>query len=218
MANPSDENKAVFCPATLKLVLEIKLGEGKLSPMQQEYTDFGKEVGRDEINWWVFKRERDIEELRKQTTLALEAVQKLKQASELLTRKRTEAYSKLLEMLREFAEAHEQEIGTLYHYVRWLNSRDSLAPTILFTYRVWGSTRMGDRTIKFDENESEPKPDTIKRLTEIILGLLNNYGTLTLFKAEYEIGADIYESVAYDEEAPSEIRFQWIELSGWHRG
>jgi len=109
MANSSDENKTVFCPATLKLgelhwyilrasglmynktTIEIKLREGKLSPIRQEHTDFGKEVGRDEINWWVFKKEPDIEELKKQTTRALEATQKLKEASKLLSGKRAVA-------------------------------------------------------------------------------------------------------------------------------
>src|SRR5229473_2779007 len=105
MVKSNDENEAVFCSATLKIgemhwyvlrasylmhektTIEIKLGEGKLSPIRQEYTDFGKEVGRDEINWWVFKKEPDIEELKKQTTRALEAAQKLKEASELLSGK-----------------------------------------------------------------------------------------------------------------------------------
>ncbi len=141
----SDENKAVFCPATLKLgeihwcvlrasylmhdktTIEVKLGEGKLSPIRQEHTDFGKEVGRDEINWWVFKKESDIEELKKQTARALEAAQKLKEASELLSSKRAVTYPELLETLRRFAEGHEQEIDTLYQYVSWLNSRDPLA-------------------------------------------------------------------------------------------
>src|SRR5712692_10156549 len=108
MANSRDENEAVFCPATLKLgelhwyvlrasylmddktTVKTKVGEGKLSPIRQEDTTFGREVGRDEINWWVFKKEPDIEELKKQTTRALEAVQKLKQGSELLSRKRAE--------------------------------------------------------------------------------------------------------------------------------
>src|SRR5215470_1510521 len=30
----------------------------------QQWTDFGKEVGADEINWWVFKKETQIDELR----------------------------------------------------------------------------------------------------------------------------------------------------------
>ena len=224
MVNSSDENEAVFCPATLKLgelhwyvlrasyqmhdktIVEIKVGEGKLSPIRQEHTDFGKEVGRDEINWWVFKKEPDIAELKKQTTRALEAAQKLKEASELISGKRTVTYPELLDGLRRFAEHHEKEIDTLDQYVRWLNSRDALAPTILFTYRVWGSTRMSNRMVKLDESELEPKPETIKRLTEIILGLVTDLGTPILFKAEYEVGSEIYERTGYDEESASEIK------------
>ena len=29
---------------------------------QYEQTAFGKEVGRDEINWWVFKKEANLDE------------------------------------------------------------------------------------------------------------------------------------------------------------
>ena len=32
--------------------------------VQYEQTEFGREVGRDEINWWVFKKERNLDELR----------------------------------------------------------------------------------------------------------------------------------------------------------
>jgi hypothetical protein len=46
--------------------------------VQYEQTEFGKEVGRDEINWWVFKKEANLDELRKQTERALAATQVLK--------------------------------------------------------------------------------------------------------------------------------------------
>ncbi len=43
---------------------------------------------------------------------------------------------------------------------------------ILFTYRVWGSTRMGDRAVEVDATPlGELKPEAIQRLTEIVLGL-----------------------------------------------
>src|SRR6266436_6177336 len=139
----SDENTAFFSPATLRLgemhwyilrasylmhektTIEIKLGEGKLSPIRQEYTEFGKEVGRDEINWWVFKKEPDIQELRERTSRALEAGQKLKKVSELLDKgRRPETYGDLLHILRRFAEDHAEEINTLHEYVLWLAARD----------------------------------------------------------------------------------------------
>ena len=219
-----NHNEAVFCPATLKLgemhwyvlrasalmykktIVEIKVGDGKFTSIRQEYTDFGKAVGRDEINWWVFKKESDIDELKKQTTQALEAAQKLKEASKVLSSgKRPVKYPELLGMLRQFSEQHKHEIETLHQYVQWLNSRDPLAPKILFTYRVWGSTRMGDRSFKFDWDESKPKAQTVMRLTEIVLGLVNTLGTPILFTAEYEIGSEIWESAVYDEESASNI-------------
>jgi hypothetical protein len=189
----------------VKTTIEIKTGESKgtLTPIRLEDTDFGREVGRDEINWWVFKKEPDIEELGKQTRQALEAAQKLKEQSKLLRSKKPGTYPELLEVLRHFAEEYAAEIDTLHRYVHWLNARDPLAPTILFTYRVWGSTRMGDRTVKFAGSESEPLPDTIKRLTELILGLTNSLGTPILFTAHYEIGSEIWENAAYDEEGGS---------------
>jgi hypothetical protein len=94
--------------------------------------------------------------------------------------------------LRRFAEEHATEISTLRDYVLWLATRDVLAPKILFTYRVWGSTRMGDREPRFNLGE-RPYKDDIKRLTEIVLGLTSSIGLTVYFKAEYEIGADMYE-------------------------
>jgi hypothetical protein len=32
--------------------------------IQYEQTEFAREVGRDEINWWVFKKEPNLDELR----------------------------------------------------------------------------------------------------------------------------------------------------------
>jgi len=34
---------------------------------QDKLTDFGKEVGFDEVHWWVFKKETEIKELLKRT-------------------------------------------------------------------------------------------------------------------------------------------------------
>jgi hypothetical protein len=215
MAEPS--NEAVFSPSTLmlgeihwhilrasrlmyeKTVVETRHGESGLI-VQQGVTEFGKDVGRDEIDWWVFRKEHDLQELRERTSRTLNAAQQLKKASDLLDRgERPETYGELLQILRRFAEEHAAEIITLRDYVLWLASRDVLAPKILFTYRVWGSTRMGDREPRFDPGE-KPTKDTIERVTEIVLGLASSSGTPTLFRAEYEIGAEMWERV-HDEES-----------------
>lgn len=51
-------------------------------------TPFGEDVGIDEINWWIFKRETEIEELKKRTEITLSFVQKLKEDSFVLKEKR----------------------------------------------------------------------------------------------------------------------------------
>jgi len=70
-----DAHDALFSPATLMLgnihwtllraanLMDARRWnkvrtEGK-GYFTSEMTDFGKEVGLDEINWWVFKKERD---------------------------------------------------------------------------------------------------------------------------------------------------------------
>jgi hypothetical protein len=89
-------NEAVFSPPTLmlgeihwhilrasrlmyqKTVVETRGSEGSgLAGLivHQEYTEFGREVGRDEINWWVFRKESDIQELRERTSQAQDAAQ-----------------------------------------------------------------------------------------------------------------------------------------------
>ena len=61
-------------------------------------------------------------------------------------------------ILREFADHDAKEVDVLHEYVRWLSAREVLVPKILFTYRVWGSTRMGDRLVDVDATPLEKHP------------------------------------------------------------
>jgi Putative DNA-binding domain len=111
----------------------------------------------------------------------------------------------LVGILRRFADEHSKEINTLHEYVRWLSARDVLAPTILFTYRVGGSTRMGDRSFDVDATPLEKlKPETILLLTERVLGLYCS-GLYTIDKAHYEVGADIWSSIEGTEAMAQDI-------------
>jgi len=80
-----------------------------------------------------------------------------------------------------YARRTATRIDVLHEYVRWLSARDILAAKILFTYRVWGATRMGDR-----------------------LGLYCS-GLYTVDKAHYEVGADIWSSIEGTEAMDREI-------------
>ena len=187
MILPDNAHDPLFSPATLRLgeihwcVLKAanlmqarryKETDRKGMFTRSERTDFGKEVGGDEINWWVFKKETDIDELRARTALALEAAQLLKQDSVDLRNDRPESYDDLLSTLKEFADHHVSEIDLLHDYVRWLEARDVMAPIILYTYRVWGSSRMSDRWVEIDtELPEETKDAVIRELAKIVLGL-----------------------------------------------
>lgn len=134
-----------------------------------------EEIGFDEIAWWVFDREINHEELRTKTDNILKSVQALKKDSEKLARQRPDSYKELILSLREFAENRREEIECLLNYVRWLEARDPLTPGILFTYRVWGSTRMADRWIgKSPEVRAWEDRELIRTATEIVLGITSS--------------------------------------------
>jgi hypothetical protein len=81
---------------------------------RNEDTDFGKEVGRDEIHWWIFKKEGDVDELLARTERTLESAQTLKNASAKLKTKEPKSYRDLLLTLKDLAEKHRAEIDSLH--------------------------------------------------------------------------------------------------------
>ena len=129
-------------------VIKRKIGSTR------EPTHFGKEVGMDEIHWWVFEREKDVDELFATTKDVLESVQTLKNASTRLNSKEPKSYEQLLLTLKNFADRHDADIESLHAYIDWLMKRDVMAPGILFTYRVWGSSRMSDRYMEIAHEET----------------------------------------------------------------
>ena len=72
-------------------------------------TAFGKEVGGDEIHWWVFEKETHVDELLAITEQTLGSVQALKQASSKLKKNTPESYLDLLLTLKDFAEQHRAD-------------------------------------------------------------------------------------------------------------
>jgi hypothetical protein len=160
-----------------------------------EWTEFGNRVGQDEIHWWVFEREKDSDELLGMTREALAAAQVLKKDSENLKDNDPETYGALLVSLKEFADKHLSEIRALHKYASLLEKRDPMAPRILFTYRVWGSTRMADRDMKWKGDGSDGlSEEQLRALAEIALGLRSR-GDFTYNDKFREIGFEIYESL-----------------------
>ena len=175
---------------------------------RHEPTDFGREVGRDEIDWWINRKEQDTSELRERTEQAMAAAQTLRNKAIALRGFEPASYDDLMAKFQGFVESCRAEITVLYEYVVWLDHKSVLTPEILFTYKVWGSTRMADRTIDINFALSTPKeeePDAILRLTEIVLGLSDS--RFSVFeRAQMDLLGEAYESgVEEDEERPLQI-------------
>jgi hypothetical protein len=166
-------------------------------------TPFGEEVGQDEIHWWVFKKEDSIDKLYEKTRDLLESAQKLKEDSITLETKFVpRSYEELVYVIKKFTDQHAKEIQALQDYVFWLSDKDVLAPKILFTYRVWGSTNLSDRIIETADT-IEKDEETVRKCTELALGLrrCNSYSISSIY---WDIASDIAEG--YDpEERPSTI-------------
>jgi hypothetical protein len=169
--------------------------KGEKSLEKNKLTDFGNEVGHDEIHWWVFKKETEIEVLLTRTKNTLNSVQKLKEDSSILKeRYHPKSYSDLIRKIKEFTESHKEEIHALYGYVLWLHNKDVLAPCILFTYRVWGSTRLSHRMVIITANAINEDQKKVKICTEFALGLRNIFGH-TIYHVYANIASDIADSI-----------------------
>lgn len=165
------------------------------------FTEFGEEVALDEIHWWVFTKESNRNELRERTKVTLKAAQALQRAAAKLRNNSPESYEELLLSLREFANAHSSEIAALLEYVTWLQTRDARAPRILFTYRVWGSTRMADRSVDVSDHENLSEHFQ-KLLAEIVLGIRGAFSR-KINEIHGELAYEMWDSV--DPEYHSEI-------------
>jgi hypothetical protein len=172
--------------------------DSAISIYRDELTEFGHEVGRDEIDWWINRKETDLAEFSKRAALALQSAQVLKEGSQALKRIEVEHYEALISSIREFATKQSEQITTILEFASWLHGRNPLAPSILFTYKVWGSTRLADRIAQITQAANSPEeeaPAVMKRLTETAWGFQSR-GLYTYVHAAYDIGADFYEDPA----------------------
>ncbi len=141
------------------------------------------ELQDDEIRWWITKKEKDIDEFIKKTKNVKTYAQQLKEESIKLRDnlnfdlnvEPNIAVEDLVERIKKFTEINENAIRELLSYVKWLYERDLLAPSILFTYRVWGSTRMADRHIDIEKENIKDDLGNVRIATLITLGLMGRY-------------------------------------------
>ena len=153
------------------------------------------------------QKEHHLPELLTWTQKALDAAQRLKQDSIKLRADIPRSYGDLISRLSGFVQSHVVEIDILHSYVKWLSARDPLAPCILFTYRVWGSTRLFVRR----PVQGYVSPAAIPRemLVETVLGLYSNDNYMLAsvrretLKEAWESGDSSLERAASSPHAPT---------------
>jgi len=182
----------------------VKQGKSGFRDLMEEVlTPFGEEVGADEIHWWVFKKETKMKELLDWTNDVLASAQKLKEDSlSLKNMVAPESYEGIIGRVKEFTERDAKEIHALHDYVVWLYGRDVLAPIILFTPRVWGTTRLSDRMVKITANSIDDDQQTVEECLEKALGLRGRFSH-TIGETHQSIMADIYDSIDPEDRWPT---------------
>lgn len=173
----------------------VKGNNIKLS--SRELTDI-KEVNHDIIHWWVFTKESDIETLLEKTNSVCEAVKNIRNSPLLSEKIDYESYESIILSIKDFTENNASEINVLYNYVSWLDNKNSLAPSILFTRKVWRSPRL-----KYERQRIIS--DSIDQdCIEFALGLRDEPHDYTLFNIYYEIDYEAYErDPEYHEQHPT---------------
>lgn len=156
-------------------------------------TEFWSEVENDEINWWVFKRERDLPLFRKKTELTLVSAQALKEAAQKVSKSYYDSLEELNRVYENFGEKFKKEIAVILEYVQWLYKKDELAPSILFNFRTWGSTRMANRIEEVTINDLDNLMK-VEKFSLIVLGLIQR-SWLTLDRVKSEIEYEEYEKI-----------------------
>ena len=153
-------------------------------------------MGRDEIYWWINRREPDIPQFTERANAALKASQALKEASLALKKLDVESFAELVEAFQRFARQQLAHITVLHDFARWLYLRDRLAPSILFTYKVWGSSRRGDRSLSVALEAESPEEETaeaMQALTQTAWGFVSA-GFSHYVRAGFEVGSEVYEA------------------------
>lgn len=163
---------------------------GEVDFESDELTDFGNEVYHDVIHWWVFSKETDIELLLHKTKSVLKAVKTIRNSPLLSKITVHESYKSIILDIENFTKICASEINELYEYVFWLNEKNNLAPSILFSRDVWRSTRVKYERLLIKSDLIDENSILLKKCTEFALGLRDEPFEYTLLKMYYEIDSE----------------------------
>lgn len=156
-------------------------------------TDFGRLVAGDEIAWWAREMVADLDLLKTKVASARLALQKLlEDAKTLQARDAPATYLELLESVVGLCTSNATQITAFFEYVKWLEARDALGPSILFTYKVWGSTRLAER--EFGDDPVMSDEDQLRICIEWATGLRTRASSVR-HKVTMDVSAEIADSI-----------------------
>ena len=157
------------------------------------WTDFDKLVAGDEIAWWVRERIASLDVLEARAVETREAFQRLLEDAKVLQSKDAPAtYLGLVESVCRVCNSNAKAIGTFLEFVKWLEESDDLGPSILFTYKVWGSTRLAER--EFHDDPALGEEEQLCISTEWAAGLRTG-GQATLDQVTRDVSGEIADSI-----------------------
>jgi len=180
---PLDLGKFFWYISKSNTEMETKCGYiGDLD--ENETKEFLNELEGDEIYWWIAKRETDINDLLEKSKLALKSAQLLKEKSAELRDNPSIEENKdiksqiinLIKTIKNLLIENKDHLSVLLEYAKYLYNKDKLAPSILFTYKIWGSTRLSERTIYIHQPNFNENDNILKTCLLISLGIEHNGG------------------------------------------
>ena len=128
----------------------------------------------DVIDWWISGNERNLKELEDRVRDVLVTAEILQKSAKQLNMNNFDKYKDLIVAFTRFSEDNRIGFEKLLRFVQWLSEPDLRRPALLFSYRPWGSTRIGERTI-FYAGDFPFTPEMIELSTEVVFGLRKDY-------------------------------------------
>ena len=113
-----------------------------------------------------------------------------------------------MESVANLCSSRVAQIGTFLDFVKWLQECDQRGPSILFTYKIWGSTRLADR----DSDDALDLSDDqqVRICTEWALGFRTGSRN-TLNQVTMDVTADMADSIDPETYAgPIEVTYERI--------
>jgi len=149
---------------------------------ENETNEFLNELEGDVIYWWIAKRETDVDELLEKSELALNSAQVLKEESAKLrdnppieeNKDIKSQIKNLIKTIKNLLVENKDNLSVLLEFTEYLYTKDKLAPSILFTYKIWGSTRLSERTIHIHQSNFTENDNMLKLCLLISLGIEHN--------------------------------------------